>query len=720
MTDRRPIKGIALSIAIGLSLACAGCGEIAFVNAGVLGFAGAAAIPVILHLLFRRRPRRVKFPPIRFILRSKKATSRRFKLKHLMLLLARMLIIALFVLILSRPYVRSEQKVVHGKARVKAVLLLDNSFSMGYTERKVSRLNQAKKLALQVMNSFDLGSEVAVISTSEVAGSFTVDVERVRQQIGDLPLTARADSCWAAVRKAEALLTEETSLPREVYVFSDMTKNAWPAGEKLKVDPKNHWCFVDVSGEKNENLWIDSLAQDRRTVALNKPIRITATVRGKSPTPRVIEFIVDGEKRNQQQVDLQSGLATCAFDYVPRQQGIHFGAVGLAGEDPLPVDNKRYFVLNVRPAAKVLCVSEDEADAFYLMNALDPTGEVKRRTVQPVWASPSDLMEKDLGSFQAVFLCNVAKLDAGQAAKIAGYVSGGGGLVILAGGRTDLKEFLPHDSGILPAGEMEVAEVPKGVVFQPGDYAHAILESFRGGRNGDLTLPRFHKYLELFAGAPESRMTAILPFSNGSPALLRNQLGSGKVLFLASSIAASDTMAAPKAWNDLPKTPCFVPFIHELLDYVARYAEGPADVRVGEPVPIGVAGPPAGCTVEVTPPGRARRIRVPVDSTTSFAVFRETREPGGYVAAVTSGEKERKYGFVANVDANESDLTRTDARAIADQMPRARIRFARGADDLRKIERELRIGRELGQMLLWPLLLLVLAEVIMGNTFYKD
>ncbi|MEW6359142.1 MAG: BatA domain-containing protein [Planctomycetota bacterium] len=687
-------------------------------NPGVLGFASAAAIPVIIHLLFRRRAKRVKFPPIRFISRSKKATSRRFRMKHIALLLVRMLIVALFVLILARPYVRSQQKVVRGKAKVKAVLIFDNSFSMGYVERKVSRLNEAKELALQALNSFDLGSEAAVISTSEGTGSFTVDIERVRQQIGDLPLTARADACWAAARRAEALLAEEASLPTEVYVFSDMTRNAWPAGEALKADPKTHWCFVDVGVEKSENLWIESMTQVRRTLPMNKPTRITATIRGRSATPRLVELLLDGVKRDQQQVDLQGGSATCAFNCTGREPGLHFGAIQLAGEDPLPVDNKRYFVLDVRPPADVLCVSEEERDAFYLMNALDPTGAPKRRTVRPVWAAPRDLMNKNLGPFQAVFLLNVSKLDTGQAARIANYVSAGGGVVIIAGSRTDLREFLPRNSGLLPMGELEIAQKPTGVTFQPGDYAHALLEPFRGGRNGDLTLPRFSKYLKLLPGSAESRVRTILAFSDDSPALLENNIASGKVLFLASSIAASDTAEPiPQGWNNLPKTPCFVPFIHELLDYVAQVAEGPADVRVGEPAPIRAA---LGQVVEVTPPGQARSIQALVDSTTSFAVFRETAEPGGYVATITSAEEKQEHGFVANVDAAESDLSRIDIEMVAKSMPGARIRFARDSADLKRIERELRIGEEFAHMFLWPLLLLVLAEVVVANTFYRD
>lgn len=74
-----------------------------FLNTVLLFGAGLAVIPVILHLLMRNKPKRLRFPALRLLQLRKKTNSRRMRLRHLWLLLLRILIILLIVLALARP-----------------------------------------------------------------------------------------------------------------------------------------------------------------------------------------------------------------------------------------------------------------------------------------------------------------------------------------------------------------------------------------------------------------------------------------------------------------------------------------------------------------------------------------------------------------------------------------------------------------------------------------
>jgi Aerotolerance regulator N-terminal len=74
-----------------------------FLNAAILFGAGLAAIPVIIHLLLRNKPKKLLFPALRLLMLRKQVNSRRMRLKHFWLLLLRILLIVLVVLALSRP-----------------------------------------------------------------------------------------------------------------------------------------------------------------------------------------------------------------------------------------------------------------------------------------------------------------------------------------------------------------------------------------------------------------------------------------------------------------------------------------------------------------------------------------------------------------------------------------------------------------------------------------
>ena len=65
--------------------------------------AGAAAVPLLLHLLRRRISLRVEFPAARYILRAERENSRKLKLRNFLLMFLRILAVLLIALAAARP-----------------------------------------------------------------------------------------------------------------------------------------------------------------------------------------------------------------------------------------------------------------------------------------------------------------------------------------------------------------------------------------------------------------------------------------------------------------------------------------------------------------------------------------------------------------------------------------------------------------------------------------
>src|SRR5439155_1626725 len=79
----------------------------AFVNLTLLAGGVCMAIPVVLHLIMRQRPKQFIFPALRFIQERRLANQRRLQLRHWLLLLLRCGAIGLLALALARPSVAS-------------------------------------------------------------------------------------------------------------------------------------------------------------------------------------------------------------------------------------------------------------------------------------------------------------------------------------------------------------------------------------------------------------------------------------------------------------------------------------------------------------------------------------------------------------------------------------------------------------------------------------
>src|SRR5437868_6258906 len=126
--------------------------------------AAAAAIPIAIHFFFRTRYRTVAWAAMKFLLTSIEQTSRRLRFQELLLLLARVAVLALLALALARPLMSALN--VSAKSEVLAVLVVDNSMSMGVKENDRTRLDIAKESAQRVLDQLPPYARVVIISCS--------------------------------------------------------------------------------------------------------------------------------------------------------------------------------------------------------------------------------------------------------------------------------------------------------------------------------------------------------------------------------------------------------------------------------------------------------------------------------------------------------------------------------------------------------------------------
>src|SRR5437867_13055939 len=112
-----------------------------FIYPLLLGGLAFLAVPVLLHLIMRQKPKRLLFPAFRFLLQRHRTNQRKLRLRHMLLLALRILLIAVIALALARPKIFSERLNLTADRPVAAILLFDTSASMQYTVKNETRLD---------------------------------------------------------------------------------------------------------------------------------------------------------------------------------------------------------------------------------------------------------------------------------------------------------------------------------------------------------------------------------------------------------------------------------------------------------------------------------------------------------------------------------------------------------------------------------------------------
>src|SRR6516165_2842224 len=112
-------------------------------------------IPIIIHLLNRRRFRRVEWAPMRYLKLTIQRNRRRIQLEQLLLLLLRIALPVLLFFFLARPVLNPtglEQWLGSG-GRTSQVVLIDDSLSMGYAAGEAPAFQRALQVGAAVLTS---------------------------------------------------------------------------------------------------------------------------------------------------------------------------------------------------------------------------------------------------------------------------------------------------------------------------------------------------------------------------------------------------------------------------------------------------------------------------------------------------------------------------------------------------------------------------------------
>jgi hypothetical protein len=715
-----------------------------FLNPAILFGLLAVGLPVLIHLLSKPQLRRIRWAANRFLFESVQKNRRRIRAEDILLLVLRSLLVVLLVLIFARPaFLMNASDPQAGREATTAVILLDDSESMGQSDGIQTRFDQTKTMIDGIISQLAPGSAGALFLVSDrvkaVVPKPTLDLSVLRRTLKQSTLTDRGTDLYPGIKQAVYLLKSATGR-REIFVLTDSHLPAWSEIEKIRQLRDEHLKDITmhfiVVGEKGEdNLAVSGLETIGTVSVVNLPLRCAIRVSnfGKSSVQNVpVKLTVDGEApQDQGMIDqLDPGASKVVNLFVRfREPGYHSITASIPG-DRMPADNQRSVALLVLEQVRALIVEgtvnpEPTArDGFFLRQALVPVRpeEVDQYFLKATVGQVNDLDSTAISQYEMVFLSNVPQLNPLGAKNLQQYVENGGALVVFPGPATDLNYFNNNTnlSALLPAtlGAAQEPSTPnKTLGWQGRDYQHPVTALWNDPESGNLGSVRVSKYFPLTLKADASSAAqVVVKYADGEPAVVAQPVGKGKV-FLFSSTATTD-------WSTLPVHPAFVPLLMRIMAYAASGSGGKLDLTPGQSFAFEVGSEYAGRNFSVITPGaKERRIVGSVEAGERSAVLRYSdTDQGGAYQLFIGDEPKPKVVFAVLPDPAESDLTQEPKSVIAPLLavsePAARP--AGGMNETPKTK-PLRVpGPEIWYPLVLAALLLALLETALAHRFSQS
>ena len=681
-----------------------------FLNQALLWGMAAISIPVLIHLLNRRRYRRVPWAAMRFLKISVDQNQRRMRLEDWILLLLRCAVVALLASLLARPVLEGVSGVPGSK--VAAAIIVDNSASMGSQEGGVTRLALAREAAHEILSGLPQGSPVVVGDVFR-AHEASADHEFARARIDAITQTERHADLILATKEAIGALDGQAVVDRELYVITDGHAEEWGSlaalgGRFSDITAGVRVQLITVGSSLNANLGISRLTPAAALPAVDQPFRIDVDVTnfGEAPVIRVpVKVLVDGQASGNPWIieELGPGRSETATLYTALPgPGYHRVTVSLEG-DKAPFDDRQTVVMRARDEVNVLLVdgepgAEDrDSETFFLREALAPVPPAERSSypVKPRVVSGSNLEAEALDRYEAVVLANVADVSLAFADRLARFVEKGGGLVVFPGGNFRPESYnalLYRRHGLLPA-----SFVPREGDIGPRTRSLIPAETNPLSLERDLLAGvKFRQIQRLQLGEGDYRVN--LRYDDGQPALVESNYGQGKVFVFTSS--------ADLAWNDFAVRPAYVPFVSRVLGGIVPSRENNLNVAAGDPVRYRLDARLVGRDATVyeleDPESLGRLTELSGDDGVSLLEFDRTDRAGPYQVTI-AGEPEPLL-FSVRPSERESSV----ALLGDEQLARLgdSVTVSRWASNGKAASLE--VDRQ-GAELWWPLLLVVIA-----------
>ncbi len=703
-----------------------------FLNAILLAGAAAFLIPLLIHLLNKRKVQTVRWGAMHLLQEVIRQRKRKFNIEQWLLLAVRIAIPIVLAICLARPVLTALRS--FGLGKTSLVMMLDDSFSMRAPSAGGSPAERARVDVGHMLEAQPKGSDAQIVlaggNARRLLDQSTSTLDVIPKQLAETPNQAGPVKINDALQTAAASLSKASSGSRELAIVSDFQASDWqsaadgaalPALEALlKQEPKPQVTFYRLASDLTENLSIASADLSALVVAQEQPIGLRVRIQnhGKRPWQDVaVHLEADGARLRTSRVSLPpEGEAVIGFTHAFDKVGDHSLAVRLEG-DSFPDDNAFYSVVQVRNQLNVLLVDGDsstgplEGAADFLELALTPYKSASASLKDLIRTTKVDakrLRETDYKGMEVIVLADVDRLQGSRLTELDKFVKAGGGLIVFAGPHCDLdwynRDFFRKGEGLLPAGIkglQRAASASMPARIQQQRLTHPATVYFNDARGGRLQDAEFQSWLE-FDQAGDTSAKPILQLDRGTPLFIEKARERGRVVFAATTADAE--------WSNLPLQPFFVPLMQRLVTYLATQSTISAWDQVG--APLRIVFPKERVGVEYTlrdPTGQTQTIKVKADGDKSLLETKAISVPGIY--KLTQGSDTRLLAY--NLDPAESNLKPLPADKVRQLASRHDAAFVESFEGWQKLDRTRRHGSELWQPFLIALLALLFLEVML-------
>lgn len=408
----------------------------------------ALAIPIIIHLFYFRRFKKVYFTNVKFLKEVKEETSARRKIRNLLVLLSRLLALAFLVFAFAQPFMPQDVEVKKGLKSVS--LFIDNSYSMNSLSQDVPLLEKAKQRARDIIQAYSVEDRFQIL-TNDFEGRH----QRMVSQEDALILIEEIKASPAVKELSKVLVRQKQALDgaenenAESYLISDFQKNITNIEEYA--DTSVAINLLPLQAVQEKNIAIDSCWFDAPVQMLNQTNPLIVKIKNYSAEDAEdvrLALKMDGQIKPVGTMNIPAGQSVIdTVNITILRTGWHKAQLSIT-DYPVQFDDNYFFSFNVAQQISVLSINGATQNKYLnaAFNGIESFKLTNKNTQSLEYSS--------FRNYDLIILNDLTSISSGLGFELTQYVKNGGNVLIFPSAQVNKDSYRSFLDGF-PANQLE-------------------------------------------------------------------------------------------------------------------------------------------------------------------------------------------------------------------------------------------------------------------------
>ncbi|MBK8392489.1 MAG: BatA and WFA domain-containing protein [Saprospiraceae bacterium] len=390
------------------------------------------SIPIIIHLFYFRRFKKVYFSNTKFLQEIKEETSSRSRLKNLLVLLMRCLALAALVFAFAQPFLKKDDKVRVGEKAIS--IFVDNSFSMNGERQNIPLIDIAKERARDIVNAYTESDKFQIL-TQDFDGKYqrTLTKDDALTTIDQITPSPAVHQLTQVINRQKQVLKGENQIS---YLISDFQKSI--TNLVGLQDTTMEVNLIPIQGINSRNVSIDSVWFVSPVPMINQNNALVVRLHnyGDDDVESVkLSILKDGQERPIGLMDVAAGSsATDTINLSIATTGTHQAEIKIL-DYPIQFDDSYFISFEV--AEKINILSIDEGGANRYLDALFKGISYFQINHQNL----SQIQYQEFDNNQLIILHDLRTISSGLASELLQYIKAGGKVLVFPGANADINSY---------------------------------------------------------------------------------------------------------------------------------------------------------------------------------------------------------------------------------------------------------------------------------------